>query len=261
MSAEQLSSLRLVLFFSVLPVMVLAESWRPARPWHDSRSKRLGFHFLLSVFNSVIYRLIVSAPLLALTVYVYDKGWGLAGWLGLRGPAEWIATFVVMDMFDYWWHRLNHVVPFFWRFHRGHHYDTHVDASTSLRFHIGELLLSGVMKSLWIVVWGPSAAAFALFESGITAYAQFHHSNIDFPDPVEKALRWIHMTPRLHAAHHTVTIRSRDANFSTIFLVWDYLFGTFQEADYEELKKLGIAQGRDRDLSFAAFLKAPVRLK
>jgi sterol desaturase/sphingolipid hydroxylase (fatty acid hydroxylase superfamily) len=261
MNPEQLSNIRLILFLSILPIMLLLESFRPARPWHDSRLKRLGFHFSFSVFNSVIYRLVAAAPLLALTMAVHDRGWGLSAWLGLTGPAEWAATFVVMDFFDYWWHRINHVIPFLWRFHRGHHYDTHVDVSTSLRFHTGELLLSGLMKSTWILLWGPSAVAFAIFESGITAFAQFHHANIDFPDPIEKALRWVHMTPRLHAAHHTVTFRSRDANYSTIFLIWDYMFGTFQEADYKELEQLGIKEGRDRDLSFWALLKSPISLK
>ena len=95
----------------------------------------------------------------------------------------------------------------------------------------------------------------------VQPFAQFHHANIDFPDPVEKVLRWFFMTPRLHAAHHTVALRSRDANYSTVFLAWDYIFGTFQEADYKELDELGISQGRNSDLSFIALLKSPISLK
>jgi sterol desaturase/sphingolipid hydroxylase (fatty acid hydroxylase superfamily) len=68
------------------------------------------------------------------------------------------------------------------------------------------------------------------------------------------------MTPRLHAAHHTVALRSRDANYATVFLWWDRLFGSFAEADPEELKTLGLAEGRTTDLSYAALWAAPVRL-
>lgn len=257
---ETFQSVRLAIFLSILPVMFLMETLRPARAWKAPRFKRLGFHFALSVFNSIIYRVVAAVPLIMLVEGLHKKGWGIVGWLGLSGWVEIAATIVVFDLFDYGWHRINHAVPFLWRFHRGHHYDTHVDVSTSLRFHIGELLLSGLMKSLWIIVWGPSVLGFALFETGITAYAQFHHSNIDFSNRWEKMIRWVHMTPRLHAAHHTVSLRTRDANYSTIFLIWDRLFGTLREADYGELEELGIREGRDRDLSFGAFLKSPFSL-
>jgi sterol desaturase/sphingolipid hydroxylase (fatty acid hydroxylase superfamily) len=240
--------------------MYAAETAFPARPWAQPRLKRLGFHALVTAVNTLLYRLLLAAPLLALAAAVHARGWGLAGALGLRGPAEAAASLVVLDMLNYWWHRWNHRVGFLWRFHRAHHYDTHVDVTTSLRFHFGELALSGGVKAFWLLAWGPSPAAFLLFEAAITAFAQFHHGNIDFPDPLERALRWVWMTPRLHAAHHTVALRSRDANYSTILLWWDRLFGSFAEADPAELKALGLAEGRTTDLSYAAFWAAPVRL-
>ena len=132
-----------------------------------------------------------------------------------------------------------------------------MDVTTSLRFHPGELFLSYGMKAVWILIWGPSLAGFMIFEAGITAYSQFHHSNIDFSDKWEKRLRWLHMTPRLHASHHTVSIRTRDANYSTIFLAWDRLCGTLKEPDDEEMKHLGLSEGRKTDLSPLAFMKAP----
>ena len=73
----------------------------------------------------------------------------------------------------------------------------------------------------------------------------------------ERVVRWLYMTPRLHAAHHTVTLRSRDANYSTIFLGWDRLHGTLEEADYGELERLGLEVGRDTDLSFLELMRCP----
>ena len=258
MSSSQLHALRLILFFLVLGLMSLAESVRPARSWPVSRTKRWIFHFGVSLFNTFLTRLVTGAPLLFLINFMETKKWGLSRVLGLDGLAEVMATIVLFDMLDYGWHRLNHQVPFFWRFHKAHHMDTEVDVTTSLRFHPGELLLSCGAKALWILFWGPSLTAFILFEAAITAYSQFHHSNIDFPEAIEKKLRWLHMTPRLHASHHTVTLRSRDANFSTIFLIWDKLFGSFEEADYEEIKQLGLTEGRGTYLSAKEFLLTPV---
>jgi sterol desaturase/sphingolipid hydroxylase (fatty acid hydroxylase superfamily) len=107
------------------------------------------------------------------------------------------------------------------------------------------------------VLWGPSLSAFMIFEAGITAYSQFHHSDIDFPDAVEEKLRWIHMTPRVHASHHTVSLRTRDANYSTIFSLWDRVFGTFQEPDSQEIKQLGLPEGREDVLSYKKMFGIP----
>lgn len=251
--------MRAIIFIIILILMGLIEGAWKARPWHDSRSKRWVFHFSLSVFNTLFTRLLVVGPLYLWLNFVLEKQWGLAQVLGLNGPLEIVLTIIVLDFFDYWWHLWNHSVPFLWRFHKAHHSDTHVDVTTALRFHPGELILSCLMKSIWILVWGPSVMGFILFEACITAYAQFHHSNIDFSDRWESLLRWVHMTPRLHASHHTVTTRTRNANYSTIFLLWDRLFGTFQEVDRQELKKLGLPEGRDHDLDFILFMKMPFK--
>lgn len=254
---ETLQNFRLAVFVFVIGAMFVWETFRPVRAWLDSRTRRWLFHISFSVFNTVLTRLLVGLPLVFLIQLVNSHSWGLSHVLRLSGIGEIAATLIVFDGFDYWWHRFNHRIPFLWRFHRAHHTDTHVDVTTALRFHPGELLLSYGAKSLWILLWGPSIAGFMIFEAGITAYAQWHHSNIDFPDLVERKLRWIHMTPRLHAGHHTVSLRTRDANFSTIFLVWDRLFGTLREVDFEEMKELGLEQGRKTHLSPREFLTVP----
>ncbi|TBR22206.1 sterol desaturase family protein, partial [bacterium] len=191
---------RPAVFLGVLALMLGAETAFPARPWAQPRLKRLGFHALVAAVNTLLYRLALAAPLMALAAAVHAQGLGLSARLGLTGPAEVGATVLFLDLLNYWWHRWNHRVGFLWRFHRAHHSDTHVDVSTSLRFHFGELALSGGLKALWILAWGPSPAAFLVFEAAITACAQFHHANIDFPDAVERLIRSVLMTPRLHAA-------------------------------------------------------------
>lgn len=197
------------------------------------------------------------APLLYWGNLVREKQWGLAPLLGLEGVAEVVASLIVLDMFDYWWHRWNHRVPFLWRFHKVHHVDTQVDVTTALRFHLGELLISVVVKAAWILTWGPTLWSLAIFEGFVTLAAQFHHSNIDFPDPVERLARLLIVTPRFHASHHTVSQRTRDNNFSTILIFWDKLFGTFQREDAEEMRTLGLPGGRETYLSFLSALKGP----
>ncbi|MCX8515728.1 MAG: sterol desaturase family protein, partial [Alphaproteobacteria bacterium] len=58
---------------------------------------------------------------------------------------SWLIDLLIYDFYIYWWHRLNHALPVLWRFHRVHHLDENLDATTAVRFHAGEVLLS----SLW----------------------------------------------------------------------------------------------------------------
>jgi len=243
----------------MLAAMLVAETLIPARPWHDSRWKRLGFHSVVAVLNQVLMRLIFVPPLLFLAATVHERGLGIGPALGVSVWVDVAVTLVLFDFLDYWMHRLHHRVPLLWRLHRTHHYDTHVDVSTTLRFHILEFASSTVFKASWILIWGPSLFAFAIFEAAITFYAMFHHSNIRL-GPLEKIVRWVHMTPQLHAGHHTVSLRTRDNNYSTIFLWWDHLFGTFIEPNDEEVKELGIKEGRNSDLNLKWFWASPFRM-
>ncbi|VAX35166.1 Fatty acid hydroxylase family (carotene hydroxylase/sterol desaturase), partial [hydrothermal vent metagenome] len=154
---------QVMIFFGGLILMFCIETLFSARKWEQGRGKRLCFHLGLSIFNGIILRFPVMIPLIMWQQFVYDKGWGIAPLLGLVGPMEIGIGFIVLDFFDYIWHRINHEIPFLWRFHKVHHVDTHVDVTTALRFHPGELVLSSIMKSLWILVWGPSLWAFAIF--------------------------------------------------------------------------------------------------
>jgi len=95
------------------------------------------------------------------------------------------------------------------------------------------------------------------FEIAVSLASQFHHSNIDFPDRWERLLRLFIVTPRFHTSHHTVSWRTGDANFATIFIIWDHLFGTYQQPDEEEMRELGLAEGRDDYLSFVTWLTEP----
>ena len=252
-------NLRLLFFAGGLGLFFLIETLFTARSWHIRRGKRARVHASMAVFNTVFMRLVVIAPFLLWVDFVGQQGWGLAPMLGYVGVAEIIATIIVFDFFDYVWHRLNHRIPLLWRFHKVHHVDTHVDVTTALRFHPGELTISTFAKALWILMWGPSLWAFAAFEISVSLASQFHHSNIDFPDRVERWLRLVVVTPRYHTSHHTVARRTGDANFSTILIIWDHIFGSYQEPDDQEMQYLGLPEGRESTMSFFTWLAQPFR--
>ena len=218
--------------------------------------KRLALHTGVAAFNTILIRMFAYVPFLLLTVYAEEEGWGISRLLGLVGWLEIVISIIVLDLFDYWWHRANHRVRFLWRFHKAHHSDTYMDVTTALRFHPGELLISFLVKALWIVIWGPTVIAWFLFEAMVSLSAQFHHSNFDFPDRVERWLSKIIVTPRYHAAHHAVDREYGDANYSTIFSIWDNIFFTYSEPEINGsttsgADAIGLPEGRD--LAFSPF--------
>jgi sterol desaturase/sphingolipid hydroxylase (fatty acid hydroxylase superfamily) len=226
----------------------------------------LFFHGGIALFNTTLIRVVAYVPALLWAVHVEEQGWGLARWLGLIGWVEIVVSIVVLDCFDYFWHRANHRVRFLWRFHKAHHADTGMDVTTALRFHPGELLISVLVKAAWIAIWGPTVVAWFLFEALVSLSAQFHHSNLDFPDRVERRLSRLIVTPRFHAAHHLVDQRYGNRNFSTILSVWDRLFASRVEGppgaalgDPDGAFALGLPQDRTLAFSPGAWLVEPLR--
>ena len=253
---------KLIVFLGGLLFFMGIETLAPKRPWRASRFKRLLFHGGIAALNTVLIRLLIYVPLLLWIVFVEQQGWGISRWLGLTGWVEILAALVVLDLFDYFWHRANHRVTFLWRFHKAHHADTAMDVSTALRFHPGELMISAFAKALWIVVWGPTAIAWFLFEATVSLCAQFHHTNIDFPDRIERVISAMIVTPRFHASHHAVDRRYGDANFSTIFSLWDHLFRSYQHPENGGAttiadNALGLPEARDRAFLPGAWLVEP----
>ena len=254
---------KLIVFLGGLFLMLLIETFAPARGWQTGRLKRLLFHGSIALVNTVLIRLLVYVPLLLWIVRVEQEGWGLSRWLGLTGYTELLVSVIVLDLFDYFWHRANHRVPLLWRFHKTHHTDPGMDVTTALRFHPGELVISALVKALWIVLWGPTVIAWFVFECLVSFSAQFHHANIDFSDSIETDLSKIIVTPRYHASHHAVDRSYGDANFSTILSCWDRLFGSYNRpasaaATAWTEGSLGLPEAPLKPFSFQSWLFDPL---
>jgi len=254
---------KLLAFLAGLGLFAGLETWRPVRARQLPRWRRFGFNAGVALLNTVVLRLLVAAPLLFWLLHAQERGFGLAPWLGLQGWVEVLISHVVLDAFDYGWHRANHRVSFLWRFHKAHHSDTEMDVSTALRFHPGELLISALIKAMWIALWGPSVVAWLLFEALVSFCAQFHHSNIALPPRLDRALARLIVTPRFHTAHHAVQRQWGDRNFSVIFSVWDRLFGSLAvvpAADHslQQPEALGLPEQRERAFAPLAYLAEPL---
>lgn len=157
---------------------------------------------------------------------VADRAFGILHLAPMAPPVRFGLAIVLMDLTFYWWHRANHGSAFLWRFHNVHHIDPDLDASTAFRFHVGEVLLSTGFRVLQIVVIGPTALEFAVYEVIFQANTVFHHSNLRLPLRLERGLNALLVTPRMHGIHHSQVKEETNSNYSVVFSWWDRLHRT-----------------------------------
>jgi sterol desaturase/sphingolipid hydroxylase (fatty acid hydroxylase superfamily) len=178
--------------------------------------------------------------LVPISRWVIRSGFGLAPFFG--GP-RWFRIAAARLLLDYtlWhWHRINHRVPFFWRFHSVHHVDRDMDASTALRFHGGELGMSVGFRALQIVVIGADPVSVSIYQVLLFASILFHHSNTRVPLALERVLVRVIVTPRMHGIHHSDYRNETDTNWSSVLSIWDYLHRTIRLNVPQESIRIGV---------------------
>jgi sterol desaturase/sphingolipid hydroxylase (fatty acid hydroxylase superfamily) len=225
---------------AALSVLLLLEGLIPFRDQHGRLVHDLT-NGGLALVNAVIGAAL--APLLALSAAISaENGLGLTR---LVPVPEWIAVLLALVLFDLWmyvWHRANHEIPLLWRLHRVHHTDPRMDASTALRFHPGEILISTLLNSGVILLIGLSVEALVLYKAVMVPIILLHHSNIRFPAAIDRALRLVIVPPSLHRVHHSEIMEETNSNYGTVLSVWDRLLGSLRLRSDLDSIRYGIGQ-------------------
>jgi sterol desaturase/sphingolipid hydroxylase (fatty acid hydroxylase superfamily) len=205
--------------------------------------------------------LFVERPLvLPLTNIVERKRWGLMFSVPLPNILRVVVSVLLLDYTLYVWHVLTHRVPMLWRFHLVHHVDLDLDASTALRFHAGELLLSVPWRLAQVLVIGVSPAALITWQNALFFSILFHHSNVRLPLMVEKRLNALIVTPRMHGIHHDAFQAHTNSNWSSGLTVWDRLHGTLLLDVPQSAVTIGVPAYRDpTEITLARSLALPFK--
>ncbi len=184
------------------------------------------FNFCIGVFNQII--------LFATSVFLYyvlkineSNDFGLLNWLKLPALISFILGFVLLDCWMYWWHRINHKVPFLWFFHKFHHKDTRLNSTSALRFHTGELLLSNLVRIFIFSLLGINAVVLIVYSTVLFIVIVLHHSNLKISNNADFFLRKFIVSPRMHRIHHSVIRSETDSNYGSVFPIWDKLFHSY----------------------------------
>jgi alkylglycerol monooxygenase len=142
----------------------------------------------------------------------------------------WIGCFLLFDMLFYWAHRWSHEINFFWGAHVVHHQSEEYNLTVALRqswFH------NLIMFFLFIPIplLGFDATVFFVVLAFSSIYQFWIHTKAIGKLP--KIIEFIFNTPSHHRVHHAVNEEYLDKNHAAVLIIWDRLFGTFKEEEYE----------------------------
>ena len=237
-----LVELRPWLSFGMLALLLLWESASPffAFPRGRQRLAHGGRNLILGLGNGLVIALVFAGLWMTVSAASANHGFGLLHRLEWHPVIETIITLLLLDAWTYWWHRMNHRIPLFWRFHRVHHSDPHMDVTTANRFHLGEIIFSSLLRVPLIYLLGIGMGSLALYEILLFAVVQFHHANVSIGPRGDRILSRFIVTPYLHKVHHSHWQHETDSNYASLLPLWDRLFGTLRFPEEPHSLRLGL---------------------
>lgn len=165
----------------------------------------------------------------------------------MQGTIIFLTAAFLGDFAYYWWHRLQHTVPFFWEVHKLHHSDENLNATTIYRSHFLEPAGQGLVRGLTI---GLIFNTNAMPESVLAAVAgslflglwdYFIHANVRI-DALHKMLPFF-SNPQYHWIHHSKLPEHQDKNYSIWLPMFDIAFGTYYHPRVDEYPPTGLSTG------------------
>ncbi len=209
----------------------------PVERWADRRAVRV----------DVLYTFLYRSGLLPLLFFFLLQPWLLPGERALRAAgwlppnledlvpalaahpfAAFLAYAAIIDLAEYWRHRLSHQFAWWWALHAVHHSQRQLTLWADDRNHV----LDGFIQAAWLAVLalaiGVPGGQFVAVVLAMRLLESLAHANVRFGFGAigDRLL----VSPRYHRLHHAVGLghegRHGGCNFATLFPLWDMLFGT-----------------------------------
>jgi ornithine lipid hydroxylase len=170
---------------------------------------------------------------------------GFAGGFGIwpvRSPLllQILAVVLFGDLLEYWYHRLAHSVPWLWPVHAIHHTPIRLNALKGPRHHVVYYLGRGVLVWTPLLIIGVPPQLVAWQFVAVVLVGGLAHANIAFRIPA--FIHRIFVTPEVHRIHHSIDATQGNSNYSTVFPIWDLLFGSYVDPRLVEARRMGIDQ-------------------
>lgn len=204
-------------------VLVLFEKWWGWRKGNDTVRN----NDMISSLSSGITN--ATKDVLGLTLAIISYDWLVTKVAVVHVASGWptyLIAFIALDFAGYWVHRISHEYNLFWNNHIIHHSSEEFNLACALRQSISSIVRIFAIFLLPAAFLGVPQSVIAIV-APLHLFAQFwyHTQQIDKIGFLEKII----VTPSHHRVHHAINPIYLDKNYSQIFIIWDKLFGTFQE--------------------------------
>ena len=148
----------------------------------------------------------------------------------------WVFAFVLYDFCYYWLHRLGHERTILWAAHVAHHQSEEYNLTTALRQTSTGFLFGWIFYIPMFLIGVPAEVVVTVGSLNLLYQFWVHTEHV----PKLGWYEWIFITPSNHRVHHAQNDVYMDRNYGGVFILWDRLFGTFQEELDEEPVIFGI---------------------
>ena len=215
---------QIIVLVTPLFLLLIALEW-----WLGQRRGRNGYRLndaLSSIGLGIMSQLVgVMTGVITLGIYVAVYQHAALWTLPADSLWVWAGALLLYDFLYYWLHRFGHTKAVLWAAHAVHHQSEHYNLSTALR-QTSSGWLFGWVFYLPMAVIGVPPLVFAVVGLIDLLYQFWVHTEqigrLGWFD------RWF-CSPSNHRVHHAVNDPYLDRNYGGILIVWDRLFGTFQE--------------------------------
>lgn len=200
----------------------------------------------------------LNVTMVPLVIWATDTSWGVFNRWDLVWWVELGLTIMLVDVLTYALHVLYHKVPLLWRFHRVHHSDVAMGVTTGARFHIGEHILSNLVKCVLYACFAIKLEYLLVYEAIFISNVFFHHANISIGERLDRVYRILFTSPNMHKVHHSDIKVETDSNYTSLFSVWDRIFKTFRIVENPKRIVYGI-KGLEDEQTVVRMLTTPFR--
>lgn len=233
--------------FGGVAVVMLIESMSPLRAEPKAPLMRWINNITLSAVGYTI--LFSIAPLVSILIarIMGLEEVGLLHRFEIGYIPSFILTLLCLEFVGYWLHRASHSVPVLWRIHAVHHSDVEMDATTSLRHHPLEHVISALVFIPVLIALGSDPLVLLGYNVLHAAVSALNHGNYSLGQSADRVLRLFIVTPDFHRVHHSSEQRYTDSNYASILPMFDYFFRTATKftAEQQKTMPLGLTYFRE----------------
>ncbi len=240
-------AIRMAAFGAMFALMAAWEVAAPRRGLNLPKGRRWFANLGITLLNVVLVRALFPTAAVGVALAAGERNWGLFNALTVPAPLAFVLSFIALDFVIWIQHIAFHRVPLLARLHRMHHIDLDFDVTTGLRFHPVEIVLSLLIKFAAILALSAPAAAVLLFELALNLGSLFNHGNVRMPRAIDRALRWLVVTPDMHRVHHSIVPEEINSNYGFFLSWWDRMFRTYNAAPRagHDAMTIGVRDTRD----------------